>query len=107
MRELHFPLILEALKAIFEIRHVTASLVNRPSTFDVVLLREPWQIECRKDVSLACDNCAHPVIRATDVLSIRDALVSLGGFPNWLSPRIVSDRTACDLIHARFGRASA
>ena len=38
-----------------------------------------WQIECRKDVSLACDNCAHPVIRATDVLSIRDALVSLWG----------------------------
>ena len=57
-------------------------------------------MQCRKDVSLARDNYARAVIRATDVLSVRDALVSVGAFPKWLSAGIVSDRTACDLLHA-------
>jgi hypothetical protein len=50
-RSAWIEILLEALKAIFEIRHVTASLVNRPSTFDVVLLREPL---CKSSAEQMC-----------------------------------------------------
>lgn len=71
-------ILFELREAMFETRHVTASLFNCPSTINLARLGQP---ACKRDTErcvLSCGDCGCPVIRATGDLSKRDGLVSLG-----------------------------